>query len=170
MNSNNTAFAVVSGVAFMLVFQVIFALIGLGVGILAVGPVTAGTFIAGFIWWLASGIVAAAVGGYVVGIVSTETDVARVGFLALVTWAIASVLVAVIGGASAGASVFTALTGPVTDLWTQVKNASGGDFARKAFVTAALSSAAGLVLGALAAAFMAIEARNPLHMKRRRAR
>lgn len=170
MNSNNTGLAIVSGVAFMLIFQVILALLGLGIGILAVGPVTAATFFAGFSWWAVSGIVAAGVGGYVVGIVSTETDVARTGFFALVAWAIANVLALTIAGMAANGGPLSYLAGPAADLWTQLKSAAGSDVARKTFGTAALCSAAALVLAGAAAAFMAIEARNPLHTKRRRAR
>jgi hypothetical protein len=62
------------------------------------------------------------------------------------------------------------LAGPSADLWTQLKGAAGSDVARKTFGTAALCSAAALVLAGAAAAFMAIEARNPLHTKRRRVR
>ena len=170
MNSNNTGFAIVSGVAFILIFQVILALLGLGAGILAVGPVTAATFLAAFLWWALSGIVASGVGGYVVGIVSSETDDMRVGFLALVTWAIAGVLALTIAGLSASGGPLNQLAGPAADLWGQLKSASSDAALRKTFGTAALGSAAALVLGGALATYMAIETRNPLHTKRRRSR
>ena len=168
--NNNTGFAVVSGVAFSLIFQIILALLGLGAGVLVTGPVTSTTFFAGFSWWALSGIVAAGLGGYVVGVVSSETDEARLGFLALVVWAIANVLALTIAGLSATGGLTGHLAGPAADLMAQLKNASGNEAVRKMFGTAALASAAALVIGGALAAYMAIETRNPLHTKRRRAR
>jgi len=158
--TNNNALAIVSGVAFALALQIIFALIGLGVGILAAAPATAGTFAAGFVWWLVSGIIAAAAAGYVVGTVSDEADGTRVGTLALTAWAIAAVLATAGAAFSSAGGVLSVLGSPVGDLLAQMRGASGSDFARKTIGVAALGSAAALALGAAAQVFTAIETRS----------
>jgi hypothetical protein len=169
--SNGTgALAIVSGVAFALVLQIIFALIGIGVGILVAPPATAGTFAAGFVWWLLSGIIASAAAGYVVGVVSDETDGTRVGMLALTAWAIAAVLVTIAAGFSSAGGFLSMLGGPASDLMAQVRSASGADFARKTLAVAALASAAALALGAAAATFTAVETRTTLYMSYFRSR
>ncbi len=169
MNSsgNRDALALVGGVAIALALQIIFTLLGLGAGILAASPATAGTFMAAFSWWAVSGIVASAVAGYIVGIISEERDSARLGLLALIVWAIAGVLAATAAGLSTAGGFLNNLGGPASDLLAQLKGNSGSDFARKTMGVAALASAAALVLGAAAATFMAIEARSALNLTRR---
>jgi hypothetical protein len=152
--------ALVGGVAIALALQIIFTLLGLGAGILAASPATAATFMAAFAWWAVSGIVASAVAGYVVGIISTERDNARLALLALIAWAIAAVLAAAGAGLSTAGGFLSNLGGPASDLLAQIRGSSGSDFARKTMGVASLASAAALVLGAAAATFMAIEARN----------
>jgi hypothetical protein len=157
---NSDAMALVGGVALALALQIIFTLLGLGAGILAASPATAGTFMAAFVWWAVSGIVASAAAGYVVGIISTERDDARLALLALIAWAIAAVLAAAAAGLSTAGGFLSSLGGPAGDLLAQIRGSSGSDFARKTLGIAALASAAALVLGAAAATFMAVEARN----------
>jgi hypothetical protein len=166
-SGNGNALALVGGVAMALAFQIIFTLLGLGAGILAASPATAGTFMAAFIWWAASGIVASAVAGYVVGIISDERDSARLGLLALIAWAIAGVLAATTAGLSTAGGFLSNLGGPASDLLAQIRGSSGSDFARKTMGVAALASAAALVLGAAAATFMAIEGHSALNPTRR---
>lgn len=164
---NNDSLALVGAVALALILQIIFTLLGLGAGILATSAATAGTFLAGFVWWAVSGIVASAAAGYVVGVISNERDNARVGLLALIAWAIAGVLAAAVAGVSSAGGFWNSLGGPASDLLAQLRGNSASDFARKTIGVAALGSAAALVLGALAATIMAIEVRKDIIPGRR---
>ncbi|HLL28044.1 MAG TPA: hypothetical protein VKT73_10435 [Xanthobacteraceae bacterium] len=167
-NTDRNTLAIVGGVAFALAMQIILALIGLGAGVLAFTPLTSTTYVAAFIWWAVSGIVAAGFAGYLVALISRERDETTLSLLALLAWAITTVIVAALAGLSSSGGFLNQFGGPLGALLAQIKGASGNEFATKAIGGAALGSAAALVLGATAAVATAIETRQSLKALTRR--
>lgn len=108
--------AVAAGVIASLVVQVILVMIGFGVGLVSVdansATATAGWLV--YAWWVMSGIFAAAVGGYVAGLLSPTSDEGLKAVGGLVAWAIATLIVVGASGFSAGSSAtaVSALGGP----------------------------------------------------------
>ena len=166
-NNDRNALAITGGVAFALVMQIILALIGLGAGVLASAPLTNTTFVAAFSWWAVSGIVASGFAGYLVTLISRERDDTMLGLLALLAWAIATVIVVLVGGMASAGGFLSQLGGPAGDLLAQVRNSPAGSFASTKLGLTALGSAAALVLGATAAVATAMEGRKLLKPSRR---
>jgi hypothetical protein len=110
--------AVAAGVLTSLILQVLFAMLGLGVGLLVVDVPTANAAPAAvawpaFAWWSLIGIISAFVGGAVAAALSPDdTRLGRVGH-SLASWAIATLIVVGVTafGATAG-GVAANLAGP----------------------------------------------------------
>ena len=116
--------AVFAGAVIGLVAQVILNMIGIGIGLSTVNAVTgdspsASSFSIGAgIWWVISGIVAAALGGYLAGRLSGKPSESTTAYHGLISWAVSTLVVVyllssaasgLIGGAMSTAS--TALGG-----------------------------------------------------------
>jgi hypothetical protein len=91
--------AVFAGAAIALVMQLILNMIGLGVGLstvdIAQGDTpSAGTLSIGAgIWWVISGIIAAALGGYIAGRLSGKASESTTAYHGLISWAVATLTV-----------------------------------------------------------------------------
>jgi hypothetical protein len=111
--------AVLAGVFMSLVVQILFTMLGFGVGLLSVDVPTADAAPAGvgwaaFVWWAVSGIIAAFIGGAIAAAnAPDQTAPGRVAH-ALGSWAVATVLVVAATTMTAGttASVASSLAGP----------------------------------------------------------
>ncbi len=92
--------AVLAGAAIALVTQLILNLLGVGVGMATLDPGTGDNpsvssfSIAAGIWWIVSGIVAAAAGGYVAGRLSGKPVETTAAFHGLTAWAVTTLLIA----------------------------------------------------------------------------
>ena len=160
--------AIAAGTLTSLIIQVMLTMLGIGVGLIATdvptannAPVAVST--AAVLWFIASGIFSAFVGGAVAGALSPSlTDRAR-GSHALATWALAALIVvgATMLTAAGGATVAGQLSGPyvsvnarLTNMQTVRPNVPPAtpaqlEAARKAAATAMFTSFIGLVLGAV---------------------
>jgi hypothetical protein len=91
--------AIFAGVALALVVQVLLSLLGIGIGIATLDPHSADNpspssfSIAGGIWYLVSGLIAAFVGGLIASRMSGKTDPAAGALHGLTTWAFTTLLV-----------------------------------------------------------------------------
>src|SRR3954447_26686566 len=91
--------AVFSGATIALVMQMILNMLGVGVGLstldVASGETpSAGTLSLGAgIWWVVSGIVAAAVGGYIAGRLSGKASRSTTAYHGLIAWAVSTLIV-----------------------------------------------------------------------------
>jgi hypothetical protein len=112
--------AVFAGVLTSLMLQLLFGILGLGIGLLAVDLPTANSAPAAvgwpaFAWWAVSGVVSAFVGGAVAAALSPDdTLIGRVGH-SLAAWALATLIVvgASVAGAGTVGNVATNMAGPV---------------------------------------------------------
>jgi hypothetical protein len=99
--------AVLAGVLTSLILQLLFTLLGLGVGLLAIDVPTANSAPAAvgwpaFAWWAMIGIISAFVGGGVAAALSPDdTRIGRVGH-SLAAWSLATLIV--VAGSALGAS------------------------------------------------------------------
>ncbi|WP_085035473.1 PhnA-like protein [Ensifer aridi] len=153
--------AVFAGVALALAVQFLLNLLGVGIGAAVVDPAATdnpdpSTFsIAGGIWFVVSGIIAAFVGGYVASRVSGRPSRTTGSYHGLTSWAVTTLVVlyllttsvgALVGGAFSGlssilggvgrtaATVTTAAApavasavDPIADIERQVRSATGGN-------------------------------------------
>ncbi len=111
--------AILAGVFMSLVVQILLTMLGFGVGLLSVDIPTADAAPAGagwaaFVWWTASGIIAAFIGGAIAAAnAPDQTAPGRVAH-ALGSWAVATVLVvaATAMTAATSATVASNLSGP----------------------------------------------------------
>jgi hypothetical protein len=91
--------AVFSGATIALVMQMILNMLGVGVGLstldVASGDTpSAGTLSLGAgIWWVVSGIVAAAVGGYIAGRLSGKPSQSTTAYHGLIAWAVSTIII-----------------------------------------------------------------------------
>src|SRR3954464_5805001 len=91
--------AVFSGATIALVMQMILNMLGVGVGLSTVDVASGDTPSAGTlslgagIWWVVSGIVAAAVGGYIAGRLSGKPSQSTTAYHGLIAWAVSTVTV-----------------------------------------------------------------------------
>jgi hypothetical protein len=106
--------AVLAGVVVALVTQLILNLIGVGVGAATLDPGTgdnpsASSFSIGAgIWWIVSGIIAAAAGGYAAGRLAGKPKESTAGWHGLTTWALTTLIIfylltSAVGGILGGA-------------------------------------------------------------------
>ena len=91
--------AVFAGAAIALVMQLILNMIGLGVGLSTVDiaegdtPSTGSLSIGAGIWWVISGIIAAALGGYIAGRLSGKASESTTAYHGLIAWAVATLTI-----------------------------------------------------------------------------
>ena len=148
------AFLVWSAAIASLTTQLILTILGLGAGIISVGygmdPQSAAW--AAFLWWAASGIFAAGVGGAVIGALGENIDDARKTMLALLAWATAFLIVALFAALAAGggASLAGMLGGPVAGWVATPPDAQMTDEMRQSMAGIAVSAVVALLLGAAA--------------------
>jgi hypothetical protein len=171
--------AVAAGVIASLIVQVILVMIGFGVGLISADTSSSTSLPIWliFAWWVASGIFAAAVGGWICGTLSPTVDEGLKGLGGLTTWAVATLIIVAVSGVTlgSGASSLSALGGPVIAATEQLKTAQNtstnrenretvgqakaslpsADEARKSLATAMWVSACALIAGAFAAYFAA---------------
>lgn len=160
--------AVIAGTLTSLIIQVLLTMLGIGVGLIATdvptannAPVAVST--AAVLWFIASGIFAAFVGGAVAGALSPYLSDRSRSAHALATWALATLIVvgATMLTAAGGATVAGQLAGPTVNATARLQNMQQVrpnvppptqaqlDAARKAAATAMFASFIGLVLGAV---------------------
>lgn len=162
--------AVAGGVIAALIVQALLTMLALGVGLFSIdlptaasAPATLST--AALLWWIASGVFSAFVGGAVAGAYApVASDRARTVH-AVAAWAVASLIV--IGASSVaaggGSTLVGHMAGPGASVTAQTVtvsrpqqpvtlNAAQVEQARKTVATAMLASFVGLLAGALAAA------------------
>lgn len=156
--------AVVAGVLASLIIQVALTTLGIGVGLIATDVPTANNApvavsIAAVLWFIASGIFAAFVGGAVAGAMSPSMSDRGRSAHALASWAMATLIVVAVTLFTAGgaASVAGNLGGPavtasgrlqsMTRPQTTAPTAAQLEAARKAAATTMFVSFIGLVLG-----------------------
>lgn len=107
--------AVLAGVVLSLVAQLIFNMIGIGVGAATVGPGTGETpsaetlSIGAAVWWTVSGILAALIGGYAAGRLSGRPRPSTAAWHGLTSWAVTTLVLAylvttAVGGLLGGAT------------------------------------------------------------------
>lgn len=153
--------AIFAGVALALAVQFLLNLLGVGIGAAVIDPATsdnpaASTFsIASGIWFVASGIIASFVGGYVASRLSGRPSKSTGGYQGLTSWAVTTLVIlyllttsvgAIVGGAFSGVSSLiggvgqtaaTAVTAaapvvantnnPFSGIEQQIRSASGGN-------------------------------------------
>jgi hypothetical protein len=91
--------AVFAGATIALVLQIILNMVGVGVGLSTVDVAAGDTPSAGSlsvgagIWWVISGIVAAAVGGYIAGRLSGKASQSTTAYHGLIAWAVSTLAV-----------------------------------------------------------------------------
>ncbi|TNC05291.1 PhnA-like protein [Methylobacterium terricola] len=91
--------AVFAGAAAALVLQVILNMLGLGIGLSTVDPTGDGTPAASSLglgaglWWVISGILASAAGGYLAGRLSGKPSNSTAGYHGLISWAVATLVI-----------------------------------------------------------------------------
>jgi len=157
--------AVAAGVVAALIVQVLLTMLALGAGLLTIdiptantAPVAIGT--AALLWWIASGIFSAFVGGAVAGAYApAPTDKVR-SVHGLAAWAVATLIVIGASTMSSGA-VVSAMAGPAYSVTQRVETARNPgaqqlttqqtEQLRRAFSGAMLASLVGLLAGAFAA-------------------
>ncbi|MDF1631230.1 PhnA-like protein [Mycoplana sp. MJR14] len=109
--------AVFAGVAIALAAQVLLNLLGVGIGAAVLDPSgydnpEASTFsISGGIWFVASGVVASFIGGYVASRLSGRPSNSTGGYHGLTTWAVATLIVVYLLTTSVGTLIGGAFSG-----------------------------------------------------------
>lgn len=178
--------AIFAGVITSLVLQILLTMFGFGVGLLAIDGPTANSAPAGiswaaFLWWAASGIFSAFVGGTVAAMHSPDdSEEGRVSH-SIAAWAVTTVLIVGAAGLAAGtsASVASNLSGPVYTTGSRLVALSRTpgqpaptqaqlETARKHFATMMLASFVALLLGAGAAYGAGVAIDEPVRGRRRR--
>lgn len=107
--------AIFAGAAVGLVTQVVLNMLGLGIGLSTIDPMGNGTPAAGSLglgaglWFVISGILAAAAGGYLAGRLSGKPSTSTAGYHGLIAWAVSTLVVvyllsSAVGGIVSGAS------------------------------------------------------------------
>lgn len=148
------AFLVWTAVIASLTAQLLLTMLGLGAGIVAVGyaidPQNAAW--AALLWWAASGILAAGIGGAVIGALGDNIDDTRKALLALLAWATAILIVALLAAlaTAGGASLAGMLGGPLAGYLAMPGDAPMTDEMRQTMGAVAVSSVVALLLGAAA--------------------
>lgn len=117
--------AVLAGVVLALVIQLMFNLLGVGIGVAAfdsraVDNVAAGTFsIAAGVWYVVAGIIAAFAGGYFAGRLSGSSLKSVAAFHGITTWAVTTLVVLYLLTTAAGSligGVFSTVGGAIGGL------------------------------------------------------
>ena len=171
--------AVLAGVAIALAAQFLLNLLGVGIGAAVLDPAgndnpeTSTFSIGGGIWFVASGVIASFIGGYVASRLSGRPSNSTGGYHGLTTWAVATLIVlyllttsvgALVGGAFSGltsivtgvgetaataattaAPVLANTANPMAGIEQQIRSSTGND--PQALQSAAVSSFQALVSG-----------------------
>ena len=155
-------FLILAGVIASLTAQFIFTLVGLGAGIITIRyvPATDGTVgWFAFVWWAATGIFAAGLGGMVIGALGQGIDDAKLTVLALIAWATALLIVALFAAlAAGGASVLSAFSGPLGGALDRMAQGKVTPELQRQVAALSISSVVALLLGVAAAVAGAIYA------------
>jgi hypothetical protein len=161
--------AVLAGVVTSLIIQALLTMLALGVGLFSIdlptatsAPITIST--AALLYWIASGIFAAFVGGAVAGAYAPVSGDKARSVHAVAAWAVATLIVLAAATLSAGGTTAIAanMSGPNARVASQVTaltrpaqpstlTAQQAEQLRKAFATTMLASLVGLIAGAVAA-------------------
>lgn len=113
--------AVFAGLAVGLVVQLLLSVLGLGIGLATVDPGSNGTpsatslSIGAAVWWIVSGIVASAAGGFLAGRLSGKPAPTTAGYHGLVSWAVTTLVVVFLLSSAVG-SVFSGAFGAVSGI------------------------------------------------------
>ncbi len=108
--------AVLAGATIALVMQMILNMIGIGVGLSTVDVAAGDTPSAGSlsigagIWWVISGIVAAAIGGYIAGRLSGKASHTTTAYHGLIAWAVSTLIVVYLLSSAASGLIGGALS------------------------------------------------------------
>ena len=122
--------AILAGVTGALVTQMILSLLGLGLGLATINPTQDGTpsastlSIGASVWWIGSGIVASAIGGFLAGRLSGRRR-ATAGYHGLVSWAVSTLVVAFLLSSAAG-SILSGAVGTASSVLGGAEQAIGG--------------------------------------------
>lgn len=128
--SNVSWGAILAGVTGALVAQMILSLLGLGLGLATIDPASDGTpsastlSIGASVWWIASGIIASAIGGFLAGRLSGRRR-ATAGYHGLVSWAVSTLVVAFLLSSAAG-SILSGAVGTASSILGGAGQAVGG--------------------------------------------
>jgi hypothetical protein len=123
--------AVFAGATIALVLQIILNMVGLGVGlstidVASVGSPSAGSLSMGAgLWWVISGIVAAAIGGYIAGRLSGKASQSTTAYHGLIAWAVSTIAVLYLLSSAASGLVGGALSTTSTILGGAGKTVGG---------------------------------------------
>ncbi|GEP11443.1 PhnA-like protein [Methylobacterium gnaphalii] len=141
--------AILGGVFIALILQLILSLLGLGLGLTSVSateggnPAASTLSISAGVWWVISGIIAAAAGGYTAGRLSGKPVESTAGYHGLISWAVTTFVVIYLLTSSLGGLV-------------------GGAFSTVSSAVSSVASGAGSVAsGAGSAAKTAVQAAGP---------
>jgi hypothetical protein len=108
--------AVFAGAAIALVLQIILNMVGIGVGLSTIDVAAGETPSAGSlsmgagVWWVISGIVAAATGGYIAGRLSGKASQSTTAYHGLIAWAVSTLAVVYLLSSAASGLVGGALS------------------------------------------------------------
>jgi hypothetical protein len=108
--------AVFAGATIALVMQIILNMVGIGVGlstldVAAGGAPSAGSLSLGAgIWWVISGIVGAALGGYIAGRLSGKASQSTTAYHGLIAWAVSTLIVVYLLSSAASGLIGGALS------------------------------------------------------------
>jgi hypothetical protein len=114
--------AVFAGATIGLVMQIILNMVGVGIGLSTVDVAAGDTPSAGSlsvgagIWWVISGIVAAAVGGYIAGRLSGKASQSTTAYHGLIAWAVSTLIVVYLLSSTASGLIGGALSTASTAL------------------------------------------------------
>ena len=108
--------AVFAGATIALVMQIILNMVGVGIGLSTIDvaqgdtPSVGSLSIGAGIWWVVSGIVAAAVGGYIAGRLSGKASQSTTAYHGLIAWAVSTLLVVYLLSSAASGLIGGALS------------------------------------------------------------
>jgi hypothetical protein len=157
--------AIAAGVVTSLLLQALLTMLALGVGLLSVdlptannAPATIST--AALLWWIASGIFSAFVGGAVAGAYAPAAGDKARSVHAVAAWAVAALIVICVSAHSSSAT-FAGMSGPGYGISQRIQTANRPgapamtqqqvETLRKAFAITMLASVVGLIAGGVAA-------------------
>ena len=106
--------SIVAGVVVALVAQLLLSILGLGIGLATVDPSSSGSpsattlSIGAALWWVLSGVLASAIGGFLAGRLSGKPTPTTAGYHGLVTWSVTTLVIvfllsSTVGGILGGA-------------------------------------------------------------------
>src|ERR1700730_16215656 len=124
--------AVFAGATIALIMQIILNMVGVGVGLSTIdvaagdSPSAGSLSVGAGVWWVISGIVAAAVGGYVAGQLSGTASQSTTAYHGLLAWALSTLIVVYLLSSAASGLIGGALSTASTALGGAGKAIGGG--------------------------------------------